>query len=97
MKLFICGGGCTNQVKDAYEELFAQVKGKGKVLYVPLAMEESMYDSCHEWFLGEIKNIGLARFDMVRSAGNLSAKNFNDYSCVSFDGNKKNIWEQAIC
>ncbi|MBQ9790100.1 MAG: Type 1 glutamine amidotransferase-like domain-containing protein [Clostridia bacterium] len=86
MKLFLCGGGCGNQITEALQQ-FEKLLDKTKpVLYVPLAMEEKMYDSCSEWFSGECKNFGCEKFEMVRSSLELSEKNFDKYAAIFIGG-----------
>lgn len=86
MKLFLCGGGCGKQIFNAYQK-FKKVIDKSKpILYIPLAMEEEMYNSCYEWFSNEILNFGLTEFEMVKSSLELSKKDFTKYSALFIGG-----------
>lgn len=49
MKILLSGGGSPEQVKPL-DEYFVNQMGNGKVLYVPVAMDEERYDSCKKWF-----------------------------------------------
>ena len=86
MKLFLCGGGCGKQITLANNK-FSKLLDKTKpILYVPLAMEAKKYDSCFEWFSGEIKNFNCDKFEMVRSSEELSKKDFKNYSALFIGG-----------
>ena len=86
MKLFLCGGGCGNQITLANNKFGKYLDKSKPILYIPLAMEEKKYNGCAEWFSGEIKNFGYDKFEMVRSSKELSEKNFYDYSALFIGG-----------
>ena len=50
MKLLLSGGGDSKQVKPL-DEYFCNYIKRGKVLYIPVAMEKISYKDCEEWFL----------------------------------------------
>ena len=86
MKLFLCGGGSGSHVADAYKEFLRQVDNNKPLLYVPLAMDETKYKDCKEWFTNEIKYIGLSNFEMVYSAQEFYNKNLRNYCAIFIGG-----------
>lgn len=86
MKLFLCGGGSGKQIEKALNEFSLIIDKSKPILYVPLAMSKEKYDSCYLWFQEEIKNINIDKFEMVKSAFELSEKNFHDYSALFIGG-----------
>lgn len=86
MKVFLCGGGADVQTVEAYKRLNEVIDHSKPCLYVPLAMESEMYDSCYEWIKDELKNIAFPYIEMVKSADELTAKNMNDYSVIFIGG-----------
>ncbi len=86
MKVFICGGGAGVQTIEANKRLNEVIDHSKPCLYVPLAMEEEMYDGCYEWIQGELKHIDIPYIEMVRSAEELASKNMIDYSVIFIGG-----------
>jgi len=86
MKLYLCGGGSGNQILKALSKFSKKIDKTKPILYVPLAMEESKYNSCYEWFKEEIKNMNLTDFEMVKSSLELSKKDFTNYSAIFIGG-----------
>lgn len=86
MKLFLCGGGSGKQVEDAYCEFLANIDKRKPILYVPLAMDDSKYDDCYEWFSEEVKYLGGIEYEMVYSALELSEKELDNYSALFIGG-----------
>ncbi len=86
MKLFLCGGGSGTHIADAYEEFLKQVDNNKPLLYVPLAMDETKYKDCKEWFTNEIKYIGLSNFEMVCSAQEFYNIDFTNYCAIFIGG-----------
>ena len=86
MKLFLCGGGSGKQINLAYQKFKKVISADKPILYIPLAMDESKYKSCFEWFKKEISSIGLSNFEMIRSSKELSETNLNNYSALFIGG-----------
>lgn len=86
MKVFLCGGGAGMQTMEANKRLNEVIDHSKPCLYIPLAMEQEMYNSCHEWIKGELKNVDIPYIEMVRSAEELTTKNLNDYSVIFIGG-----------
>lgn len=86
MKAFLCGGGSGNQNIEANKRLNEEIDHSKPCLYIPLAMEPEMYDSCYEWIRGELKNVNIPYIEMVRSAKELAAKKMMDYSVLYIGG-----------
>lgn len=88
MKLILSGGGSGKQNKAANEKLNEIIDSSKKILYVPLAMEESDHtpDECYEWIQRELFEIKKAGIDMVTSFEELAAKNYSDYACLFIGG-----------
>lgn len=86
MKVFLCGGGADIQTVEANKRLNEVIDHSKPCLYVPLAMEPKMYDSCREWIKGELKNVDIPYIETVKSAEELAAKNLNDYSVIFIGG-----------
>ena len=86
MKVFLCGGGAGEQTIKANRRLNEVIDHTKSCLYIPLAMEAEMYDSCYEWITGELEDVQLPYIEMVRSGAELAKKNFSDYSVVFIGG-----------
>lgn len=86
MKVFLCGGGAGEQTIEANKRLNEVIDHTKPCLYIPLAMEAEMYDSCYEWITGELAEVQLPYIEMVRSGEELAKKNFSDYSVVFIGG-----------
>ena len=56
MKLLLCGGGAGEKTVLANKKFNEIIDHSKKVLYLPLAMDESdhSYDDCYEWIKGEL-------------------------------------------
>lgn len=86
MKVFLCGGGCGTQTMEANKRLNEVIDHSKPCLYIPLAMESDMYDSCYEWIKGELKNVDIPYIEMIRSAKELVTKDLSDYSVIFLGG-----------
>ncbi len=86
MKVFLCGGGAGEQTIEANKRLNEVIDHTKPCLYIPLAMEVEMYDSCYEWITGELSTVQLPYIEMIRSGAELAKKNFSDYSVVFIGG-----------
>ncbi len=86
MKVFLCGGGAGEQTIEANKRLNEVIDHTKPCLYIPLAMEAGLYDSCYEWITGELAEVQLPYIEMVRSGEELAEKNFSDYSVVFIGG-----------
>ena len=88
MKLFLNGGGCGKQTILTYKEINKIIDHSKPVLYVPLAMDESIhpYDSCYEWIKEEISSIDIPNIEMVRTFEDFASKDFNKYSLIYIGG-----------
>lgn len=86
MKVFLCGGGAGEQTIEANKRLNEVIDHAKPCLYIPLAMEAEMYDSCYEWITGELAEVQLPYIEMVRSREELAEKDFSDYSVVFIGG-----------
>lgn len=86
MRLYLSGGGSGKQNHYAYISFFNRIDKNKPILYIPLAMESSMYDGCFEWFKNEIRSYDFDKFEMVRSSLELSKLDFNNYSALFIGG-----------
>jgi len=86
MRVFLCGGGAGEQTVEANKRLSEVIDHTKPCLYIPLAMEAEMYDSCYEWITKELEDVQLPYIEMVRSGTELAKKNFSDYSVVFIGG-----------
>ena len=86
MKVFLCGGGAGEQTVEANKRLNEVIDHTRPCLYIPLAMETEMYDSCYQWIIGELAKVQLPYIEMIRSGAELAKKNFSDYSVVFIGG-----------
>jgi len=86
MKLYLCGGGSGKQNLSALLKFSKKLDKTKPILYVPLAMEESKYDSCYKWFKEELKFMKLTKFEMVKSSLELSQKQLSNYSAIFIGG-----------
>lgn len=86
MKVFLCGGGAGEQTIEANKRLNEVINHTKPCLYIPLAMEADMYDSCYKWITGELKDLDIPYIDMVRSAEELAEKDLSAYSVLFIGG-----------
>lgn len=86
MKVFLCGGGADVQTVEANKRLNEVIDHSKPCLYIPLAMEAEMYDSCYKWIRGELNDVDIPGIHMVRSAEELAEKDFTDYSFLFIGG-----------
>ena len=86
MKVFLCGGGAGEQTIEANKRLNEVIDHTKPCLYIPLAMEADMYDSCYKWITGELKDLDIPYIDMVRSAEELAEKDLSAYSVLFIGG-----------
>jgi len=86
MKLYLCGGGSGKQNLSALLKFSKKLDKTKPILYVPLAMEETKYDSCYNWFKEEIKNVNLTNFEMVKSSLEFSQKELSNYNAIFIGG-----------
>lgn len=86
MKVFICGGGSGEQTVRALHRLNEVIDHALPCLYIPLAMEEAVYDSCYEWIRGELAGVEIPGIEMIRSAEELSRIRLADYSFLFIGG-----------
>lgn len=86
MKIFLNGGGDGSQTAEARKRFNEIIDHSKPLLYVPLAMESNMYDSCYEWINGEMRDVDIPAIEMVRSAEELAAKDYSDYCALFFGG-----------
>lgn len=85
MKVFLCGGGSGEVVREPMLKFGALIDKNKPLLYLPLAMEPERYSSCLEWIKKELGIIGVKNIDMVCSGKELYSKNLDDY-CAMFIG-----------
>ena len=86
MKVFLCGGGAGEQTIEANKRLNEVIDHTKPCLYIPLAMEADMYDSCYKWITGELKDMEIPHIDMVRSAEELAEKDLSEYRVLFIGG-----------
>lgn len=86
MKLYLSGGGSGKQNHFAYINFFRIIDKSKPILYIPLAMESTMYKSCYNWFKNEINSYNFDKFEMVKSSLELSKLDLNNYSALFIGG-----------
>ena len=86
MKLYLSGGGSGKQNHFAYVNFFRIIDKSKPILYIPLAMESTMYKSCYNWFKNEINSYNFDKFEMVKSSLELSKLDLNNYSALFIGG-----------
>lgn len=88
MKLLLNGGGSTKQLRLTMNKLNQIMDHSKPILYVPLAMDEieHPYDSCYEWFQGQVENVDVPSVDMPRTFEEFAYKNFDNYSAIFIGG-----------
>lgn len=88
MALLLNGGGSTKQLKLTMNKLNQIMNHSKPILYVPLAMdeEEHPYDSCYEWFQGQVVNVDVPNVEMPKSFEEFASKKFQDYSAIFIGG-----------
>lgn len=86
MKIFLCGGGSGKVVDIAMNKFESSLDKTKPLLYVPLAMESSRYDSCYEWIKNEMGLINVTNIEMVTSGNELFNKNLDNYCAIFIGG-----------
>ena len=86
MKLYLSGGGSGRQNHFAYINFFRIIDKSKPILYIPLAMDSTMYKSCYNWFKNEINSYNFDKFEMVKSSLELSKLDLNNYSALFIGG-----------
>lgn len=86
MRLYLSGGGSGKQISSALLSFSNKINKSKPILYIPLAMNSSKYERCYKWFKEEINNIGLNKFEMVKSSLELSKKELSNYSAIFIGG-----------
>lgn len=86
MRVFLNGGGDGKQAIDAYKKLNEVIDNTKPILYIPLAMESNLYDSCYEWINKELTDVEVPYIEMVRSAEEIVFKDLNNYSTLFIGG-----------
>ena len=85
MKLILSGGGAGEQVKESYK-LFADTVKNGKVMYIPLAWNNGLYESCVNWFAGEMKPFGITDIDLITDATQITKERLGKVKGVFIGG-----------
>ncbi len=85
MKLILSGGGAGEQVKESYK-LFADTVKGGKVIYIPLAWNNGPYESCIDWFAGEMKPFGITDIDLITDAAQITKERLSRVKGVFIGG-----------
>ena len=67
MKVFLCGGGDGAQTIEANKRLNEVIDHSKPCLYIPLAMEQALYEDCYMWITEELKDVEIPGIEMVRS------------------------------
>lgn len=86
MRLFICGGGSDKKTIEANKKFNEVIDNTKPLLYIPLALDSKIYDSCYEWITGEMKEVKVPSIEMVRSAKEIEEKDLNDYCAIFIGG-----------
>lgn len=87
MRLYLSGGGSKEQNIEAYKSFTKNIiKSNKPLLYVPLAFDETKYDSCYKWFKDETKYFNNKKFIMVKSSLELSKMNLFEFCGVFIGG-----------
>ena len=86
MRLYLSGGGSGKQNIYAYINYFKHLDKNKPILYIPLAMNSEMYNSCYNWFKKEINYFNFNKFEMVTSSLELSKLDLNKYSSLFIGG-----------
>lgn len=82
-KLLLSGGGNPEQVK-ALDEFFADYVNGGKVLYIPVAMDDIPYEECLKWFKSVYEKYGITKIDMCTNL--YECNNLNNYKAIFIGG-----------
>ena len=83
MKLLLSGGGSPEQVKEI-DEFFAGYVNGGKVLYIPVAMDDIPYEECLKWFKSVYEKYGVTKIDMCTNLQ--ESKNLDEYIAIFIGG-----------
>ena len=86
MRIFLCGGGDGDQTRDACRRLNDVIDHTKPILYLPFAMENANYESCHEWVRGELQCVDVPDIEMVKSAEELAGIHVENYSAIFIGG-----------
>ncbi len=86
MKLVLNGGGVGEAVASARQLLNGIIDHTKKILYVPLAWPDPMFEGCLEFMTQELSDVEKAGIDMIKTPEELMEKDFNDYACLYVGG-----------
>lgn len=86
MRIFLCGGGDGDQTRDACRSLNDVIDHTRPILYLPFAMENANFESCHEWVRGELQCVDVPDIEMVKSAEELAGTHVENYSAIFIGG-----------
>ncbi|WP_307892108.1 Type 1 glutamine amidotransferase-like domain-containing protein [Bacillus swezeyi] len=85
-KLFLSGGGDADQTQ-ALDRRFAEEIDQNKpLLYIPIAMDASRFDSCFEWINKMLKPLGIENITMWTNVRNKSIQDLDAFSAVYIGG-----------
>ena len=85
MKLILCGGGAGEQVTESYK-LFTDIVGKQKIMYIPFAWNNGPYESCLDWFTGEMKPFGITDIDLVTAPEQITKERLSKVKGIFIGG-----------
>lgn len=83
MNLILSGGGNPEQVEEI-DKYFIKCINKGKVLYIPIAMDIIPYSDCEKWFRETYNKYGLTNIDVCTNLK--KTPNLFNYSAVFIGG-----------
>lgn len=86
MKLILNGGGTGKDVMSARQKLNSVIDHNKKCLYIPLAWPDKTFNGCLEFMTNELKDVNITGIEMVKSAEELTSKNFYDFSFIYIGG-----------
>lgn len=85
MKLILNGGGSDEQIKESLQ-LFSKLVGNGKVVYIPLAWNNSNIENCINWFKSQVEPYGIKNIVQVLNANDITDELLNNSKGVFIGG-----------
>ena len=84
IKLFLSGGGSQEDSRELDKEFIKHLRGK--LLYIPIAMEKKSYLECLQWLKSALNQLGFYDVEMITNLTKI--KNLSQYFGIYIGGGK---------
>ncbi len=83
--MILNGGGSDKQVAESYR-LFANLSGKGKIMYIPLAWYNGSYEDCLSFLSEQLKPYGITDIDLITDANQITTERLGKAAGIFIGG-----------